>query len=373
MKSFFYYGVFNTSFLIANILLNKLVFFLIGKDALNVFFFHQAIALSIASLSVVPIELTFQYFIPKHRDMLGNILFVSLLIYTLSYSLSGFVVGILMEFELSLVFLLFPVSMHSILIALSRADDRIAYANFLSILPIVMVSLLILRYVPENAHELANYYFLSYTIATLPILLRYPPKLRGSLKTLKRILPYMSQAFLSSIPSPFIRHVDRIILQFFSPNDLAGFTLVRRIDQFARQILNSFTIWLIPRASRYGKRIYGRYLAYYMLVSMMLFAGVLFLAEYILKLLAHETYVAYAPYLRVFLVALPISSYYSFKLMFLRLSGNIRTFRNFNFVSGAIYTCLGITLAYLWGIWGIVVSFVITHTVLLLLSLRIRF
>ncbi len=357
MKRFWISGIYHVFVLLLGIIHVKVLFLLVDKSILDRFFYLQALVLFAGTIPAVAMELVFQHFVPKSRSEESRALLgMGLLLFILFYAVMGIIIVLLNSQALPFVLFFLPFTGLSLLVSYSRAARRFHLANamYISSLIFIVLGLLITR--PQSPTEVGVVYGVGSIIPfTAGILLLSPV---WKIPETGRFLRYISYSFASVLTSPIMRYWDRIIMERISPGDVAGITLVRRIDWLFRQILSSFMIWLIPRMSRGGSRAARMAFPSYLFLSLSLFTVEVAAGKWIIEAFSRDEYVRYYPLLVVFAVAFLISSIYSFRMTLMRVSGKIDRFLIHNYIFSITFVLATLVLSGL-SAKGIALSFLI--------------
>ncbi len=357
MKRFWLSGIYHVFVLLLGIAHVKVLFLLVDKPILDRFFYLQSLVLFAGTIPAVAMELVFQHFVPKSspnesRSLLG----MGLMLFAIFYMVMGLLIVLINNRTLPFVMLFLPFTGLSLLVSYARAARRFHLANalYLTSLILIVIGLFITR--PDSPVRVGMVYGLASTIPFIAGIFLLSPawKLSGA----GRFLRYISYSFASVLTSPIMRYWDRIIMERISPGDVAGLTLVRRIDWLFRQILSSFMIWLIPRMSRGGSRTARMAFPSYLFLSLSLFIVEVAGGKWIIQVFSRSEYVRYYPLLVIFAVAFLISSIYSFRMTVMRVSGKISRFLIHNYVFSITFVLATLLLSG-FSAKGIALSFLI--------------
>ncbi len=357
MRKFWISGLYHVFVLLLGIVHVKVLFFFVDKAVLDRFFYLQAFVLFAGTIPAVAMELVFQHFVPKSREEESRALLgMGLILFLLFYTSMGAIIALLNRQALPFVLFFLPFTGLNLLVSYSRAARRFHLANaiYLSSLLLIVAGIFITR--PESPIKVGIVYGLASIIPLVAGILILSPIWRIS--GFGPFIRYISYSFASVLTSPIMRYWDRIILERISPGDVAGLTLVRRIDWFFRQILSSFMVWLIPRMSRGGNRAARVVFPSYLLLSISLFITEVVAGKWIIELFSKAEYVEYYSLLTIFAVAFLISSIYSFRMTVMRVSGKIDRFLIHNYMFSATFVLATLLLSGL-SARGIALSFLI--------------
>ncbi len=359
MKRFWINGIYNSAVLLLGIVHIKVLFYFIDKDILNTFFYFQALIMFAGTIPMVAFEITFQNFVPKseeegRRKILGNALLIS----TLIYLLLSAIVSLYRREALPYVPLMYATVILSLMISYSRAMSRFHLANGIYIVSILLTISGLWIFRPGSPIAIASIYFISGAIPAIISLPLFKPIFRMELS--RDFIQYLKGSLFAVITSPIMRYWDRILLERVSPQHIAGFTLVRRIDRLLRQILSSFMIWIIPRLSnpRTREKTVKMFFPSYIALSLLLVSGEILAGRWLLRVFARADYAAYYPVLLIFALTLLISSIYSFKMTLLRLSGRIEPFVVHNYLFSIVFVIASLFLLK-FSVAGIATAFLI--------------
>ncbi len=344
MKRFWISGLYHVSVLLLGAAHIKVLFFLVDKAVLDQFFYFQALVLFAGTIPAVAMELVFQHFVPKSRKGESRALLgMGLILFSLFYAVMGLLIALMDPRTPAFVVFFLPFTGLSLLVSYSRAARRFHLANamYLTSLALTVLGLLITH--PRSPAGVGMVYGIASSIPFFGGIVILSPLWRIS--GVKSFLRYTLYSFASVLTSPIMRYWDRIILERISPGDVAGLTLIRRIDWFFRQILSSFMIWLIPRMSRGGNRTAKVVFPSYLLLSTGLFVMEVLAGKWIIELFSTSQYVKYYPLLIIFATAFLISSIYSFRMTLMRLSGKIDRFLLHNYIFSATFIAATLLLS----------------------------
>ena len=333
MKRFWLNGIYNSAVLLLGGLHIKVLFYFVSKDTLNTFFYFQALVMFAGTIPLMAFELVFQNFLPKSTDLSRRrILGDALLMGTIIYTILGAIVWLYRPTSTPYIILLFIPILLSMIVSYSRAMGNIHLANGIYITSILLTIAGLFKFHPQEPIPIASIYSVAHAIPLIFALIYFRPIF--TLRYSRDFLRYTRGSLFAVLTSPIMRYWDRILLERISPQDIAGFTLVRRIDRLMRQIISSFMIWAIPKLSRpeIRERTIRMLLPSYLFLSLALVIVEIWMGRWLLRVLAKTDYTAYYPILLIFAIALLVSSIYSFRMTVIRLSGRIEPFVIHNYL-----------------------------------------
>jgi len=343
----------------------KVLFIFLDLKALDSFFLIQSISLSISSIFIVSFETTFQNFIPKMSINDSKILLTkSLILTSIFYLIFSF-----FDFK---IFLFFPYAIFPIFLSYLYAVKKFTTSHIINALSIITTisSIFILK--PKETTLVIFIYFFVYLIFCLFLIVLIKPSLTFKKEIIIQIKDYYKFSFLSSLTSPIYRYLDRFILGLFgNVGDVSGFVLIRRIDNFLRQILNTpLSIAIINISS--NPSYFNQFFKKYMFFSFFLFIIELVLGYFILLIIGGEVFLKFYFSLILLSFSFLISAIFSIFILKERVLNNPKPFFIFNISFVLFYFVLSIILFKFFGYNGIALSFLISTIISNLIALYKR-
>jgi hypothetical protein len=343
----------------------KVLFIFLDLKTLDNFFLIQSISLSISSVFIVSFEATFQNFIPKMSLKDGKILLTKSLILTSFF----YLIFSIFNFK---IFLFFPYAIFPIFLSYLYAIKKFTTSNIVNAFSIITTISLIFILKPKETTSVIFIYFLVYLIFCLFLIILIKPPLTFKKEIIFQIKDYYKLLFLSSLTSPIYRYLDRFILGFFgNVGDVSGFVLIRRIDNFIRQVLNaplSIAVINISSNPNYFYEFFKKYLIF----SFFLFISELILGYLLLIIIGGKIFLKFYFSLILFSFAFLISAIFSIFILKERVSNNPKPFLIFNTSFVIFYFILSIMLFKFFGYNGIALSFLISTIISNLIALSRR-
>ncbi|MEO0196875.1 MAG: hypothetical protein ABIL78_03075 [candidate division WOR-3 bacterium] len=349
--------LFNSLLNIFNIFLGflnlKVLFSVLDIKTLDNFFVIQAISLSICAIFIVSFETTFQNFIPKWDLKASRILFFKALFIT-----SIFYIFFSIIYP-TLIFL-FPFAIFPLFLTYLYSRKQYTLSNITNTITLILLISLILIFKPKVLIEIFKIYFFVYLLSIIFLIFFIKPIIAFHLDVISKIWDYYKIAFLSSLTSPLYRYLDRFILGFLgNVGDVSGFSLVRRIDNTFRQILNApLSIATIEISSdiTYFNKFFPRYL----LIAFILFILEIVLGYLIILLVGGKEFIKFYPSLVVFSIAFLISAIFSILIIKRRVQNEPKPFLIYNVSFVVLFLIFSIILFPIFQSLSIAISFLLS-------------
>ena len=360
---------FNSILNIINILLGflnlKVLFIFLDLKTLDKFFLIQSISLSISSIFVVSFETTFQNFIPKMNLKDSKILLTKSLI------LTSFFYLIFSCFNFK-IFLFFPYAILPIFLSYLYAIKKFTISNIINALSTIIVISLIFILKPREIISVILIYFFVYLMFCLFLIILIRPPLTFKKEIIIQIKDYYKFSFLSSLTSPIYRYLDRFILGFFgNVGDVSGFVLIRRIDNFIRQVLNApLSIALVNISS--NPNYFNKFFRKYLIFSFFLFIVELVLGYFVLLIIGGKIFLKFYFSLILLSISFLISAIFSIFILKERVLNNPKPFFIYNISFVIFYFLFSIILFNFFSYNGIALAFLLSTLISSLVSVSFK-
>lgn len=331
----------------------KILFSILEVSVLDSFFFFQAISLSISSVFIVNFEVVFQNFIPKIENSNARILlFEAISITTLFYFLISLINPILL--------LLLPYSILPLFLIFLYAKKQYLLSNTINISSILLFIFALILFKPNSLEKLLYVYFLTYLPFMIVCLFITKPKISFNKIILNEIWNYFKISFISALTTPLYRYLDRFILGLLgNTGDVSAFTLIKKVDNTIRQILNApLSIATIEISS--NEAYFYKFFPRYAILVFLFFFIELIAGYFILLYIGGKSFIAFYPNVIIFSFALLISAFFTIYIIKQRVRNNPTPFLIYNISFVILYFIFAIVLFSYFKSLSISLSFLIS-------------
>ncbi|MEO0202639.1 MAG: hypothetical protein ABIL37_02825 [candidate division WOR-3 bacterium] len=320
---------------------------------LDNFFIIQGISLSVSAIFTVSFETTFQNFIPKWSLEKSKILLFKAILLT-----SFFYINFSIFYPK--IILLFPYAIVPLFLSYLYSRKQYLTSNIINSIAIISLIITLITFKPKALYDVLKFYFFIYSIFAIILIIITKPKAHFNLKIVQDISNYYKIAFLSSLTSPLYRYLDRFILGLLGSNgDVTGFSLIRRIDNTFRQILNSpLSIVTIEISSNihYFEKFFPKYLFIVFLLFLLELIG----GYFIILIVSNSYFLKFYPSLVIFSITFLISAVFSIFIIRKRVQNEPKPFLIYNASFAILFFAFSIMLFPIFQSTAIAIGFLLS-------------